>query len=109
MPRARDHERRPRAHDLGRLAQDHLHLPRVALVPGELDGARRRLDLVQANDAALDLRHRLLRDDDDVAVLEPADAGAGVGQQPAEIVALLELGNARQADHPHLAGAPILC
>ena len=55
--------------------------------------------------AALDLRHGLLGDDDDVAVLEPADARAGVGQQAAEIVPLLELGDARQADHPHLAGA----
>ena len=68
VPRARDHERRPRAHDLGRLAQDHLDLPRIALVPGELDGPRRRLDLVEANDATLDLRDRLLGHDDDVAV-----------------------------------------
>ena len=108
VPRARDHERRPGAHDLGRLAQDHLHLPRVAFVAGELDGPRGRLDLVQADDAALDLRHRLLGHDDDVAVLEAAHARAGLGQQPPEVVPLLELGNARQADHPHLAGAPIL-
>ena len=106
--RARDHERRPRAHDLRRLVQDHLHLPRVAFVACELDGPRGRLDLVQADDATLDLRHHLLRHDDDVAGLETAHACAGLRQQPTEIVPFLELGNARQSDHPHLAGAPIL-
>ena len=67
---SRDHERRPGAHDLDRLAQDHLDLPRIAVAAGELDGPRRRLDVVEADDAALDLRHRLLGDDDDVARLE---------------------------------------
>ncbi len=108
VPRARDHERRPRAHDLSRLAQDHLHLPRVAFLAGQLNRPRRRLDLVQSNDPALGLRHRLLGHDDDVAVLEATHARAGVGQQLPEVVPLLELGDARQADHPHLAGARIL-
>ena len=56
------------------------------------------------HDPALDLRDGLLGDDDDVARLEPADAVARVGEEPAEIVSLLELGQARETDHADLAG-----
>src|SRR3990172_7884825 len=48
------------------------HEARV-LAAGELDRARRRLQLVEPHDAALGLRDRLLGNDDDVAVLQPAD------------------------------------
>ena len=104
MARPRDHERRPRAHDLGGLPQDHLDLARIAVVARELDGARRRLDLVEAHDPALDLRDGLLRDDDDVALLEPARRGAHASARSGrQIVALLELGQPGEADHADLA------
>ena len=54
-----------------RLAQDPLDVTRVAVGAGELDRARGRLDVVERDDAALDLRDGLLRDDDDVARREP--------------------------------------
>ena len=69
VPRLRDHERRPRPDDRGRLGEDHLEA--ASVVSGrELARALRRLDVVEPNDAALRLRDGLLRDDDDVAVLE---------------------------------------
>ena len=56
----------------------------------------------RSHDAALDLRDGLLRDDDDVAVLEPARPGRGLGEEPAEVVALLELRQPRERDHADL-------
>ena len=44
--------------------------------PASSRARSRRLDLVEPHDAALGLRDDLLRDDDDVAVLEPAGASA---------------------------------
>ena len=67
--RAGDDERRPDADELGRLVEDDLDAARVG-VAGELARLLRRLDVRERDDAALDLRDRLLRDDDDVAVLE---------------------------------------
>ena len=64
MPGLGDHERAARAHDPLRLAEDHVHL----------------LALVESRDAALDLRDRLLSDDDDVAVLEVGALSDHVGQ-----------------------------
>ncbi len=104
MPRTRDHERRPRPHHLVRLVEDHLDLARIALVAGELDGARRRLDVSEVHDSPLDLRDRLLSDDEDVAGLEPTGAVARIGEQACEVVSLFELWNAAEADHAHLAG-----
>ena len=101
---SRDHERRARANDLGRLAQDHLHLPGVALLPGQLHCPGGRLDLGEPHDSPLHLGDRLLCDDDDVAWLEPSGARAGLGQQAAEIVACLELRHALEADHADLGG-----
>ena len=69
VARLGNHEGRSRADDARRLAEDHLEVARV--VPArELDGRGRRLDVVEADDAPLRLRHDLLRDDDDVGVLE---------------------------------------
>jgi hypothetical protein len=89
VPRLRDHERRARADDARRLAQDHLDPSRVG-VRCELARALRWLDVVEPDEAAFDLRDRLLRDDDDVAVLERRS----VGDQRAEVVALAQLGQA---------------
>ena len=57
-------------------------------VEGEL--ARRGVDAVQVHDPSFDLRDRLLRDDDDVAVLELHT----LEDERDEVVALLELGDA---------------
>ena len=51
-----------------------------------------------------DLRDRLLRDHEDVPGLEPSHALGRVDEQCGEIVAGLELRDAREPDHPHLAG-----
>ena len=71
------------------LAQDHLEVARVAVRAGELARALRGLDVGEAHDAALDLRDRLLRDDDDVAVLEPSGPQRRLVQLAREIVALV--------------------
>ena len=76
---------------------------RGSLVAGELARALGRLDLGERDDAALRLRDGLLRDDDDVAVLEPARALGGVGEQRREVVALLDLREALERDDPELA------
>ena len=62
----------------------------VAVLAGDLARLLRRLDSVERDDAPLDLRDRLLRDDDDVAVLEldPLD------DQRREVVALAQLRDA---------------
>ena len=70
VPSLRDHERRPRAEDARRFAEDDLETAGIALRPGELDRLRGRLDLVEADDLPLGLRDHLVRDADDVAVLE---------------------------------------
>ena len=63
---------------------------RGSRVARELARARGRLDVVEPDDAALRLRDDLLRDDDDVAVLELR----ALGDQRAEVVALADLGQA---------------
>ena len=69
MPRLGDDERWPRAHDLTSLAEDHLDAARIG-VAGELASTLGRLDAAEVDDATLDLRHRLLGDDEDVVLLE---------------------------------------
>ena len=89
-----DDEGRPHAHDTRRLLQDRLDAARIGLVlrirDGDLARLLRRLVVVQPYDAALDLRDRLLRDDQDVAVLE-LDR---VRDQRREVVALAQLRDA---------------
>ena len=58
----------------------------------------------EVDDAALDLRDRLLRDDEHVVVLEAACACRGVEEQPCQVVALVELGQPPQRDDAELAG-----
>ena len=102
VPRLGDDERRARADDLARLAQDHLETTRIG-VAGELARPLRRLDVREVDDATLDLRDRLLRDDEDVVVLE-ARLRARVDDERGEIVALLELRDPAERDDAQLAG-----
>ena len=82
------------------LAQDHLDLPRVAVRARELDARGRTARRRRAARRALDLRDGLLRDDDDVARLEPAQrARRPRASSAAEVVALRELGQPLERDH----------
>ena len=93
MAGLRDHERRPRADDSRRLAEDHLEM--ASVVSGrKLDRRGGRLDVVEADDATLGLRHDLLRHDDDVGVHELER----VGDELAEIVPFRDLGEAFDRD-----------
>ncbi len=95
-----NHEARADADDARRLAQDRLDVTRVALLAlGDLERLRRRLDLVEHDHAALGFRHGLLRDDEDVAVLELDGAGDECG----EVVALPNLGQPEYGEHPDFA------
>ena len=60
-------------------------------VAGEFASTLRRLDAGQVDDAALRLRDGFLRDDDDVAVFEPAGAVGGGREQGAQVVSCLDL------------------
>ena len=78
---------------------------RGSLVAGELARPVRRLDLGEMDDATLDLRDRLLRDDDDVvrARAHPHELAASTSSA-AEIVALLELRDPAERDDAKLPG-----
>ena len=97
MPSLGDDERRPLADDARRLAEDHLEPMRV-LVGGELASPLRRLHAVELDRPALRLRHDLVRDDDDVALLE----GRSVREHVSEVVALADLLDPLHGDHPQL-------
>jgi hypothetical protein len=99
VPGLGDHEAAPRAHDSRRLAEDDLQVARVVALVRELAGTRGGLDVVESHDATLGLRDRLLRHDHDVAVLEAGRAR----DQPAEVVALLDLGQALDREDAKLA------
>ena len=61
---------------------------------------------VELDDATLDLRDRLLRDDEDVVVLEPAGAACRLDEERAEVVSVLELRDAPERDDAELVGQP---
>src|SRR5262249_36284536 len=90
VPGLADDERRPHTDDALRLAEDPLDAARVSLVACDLACALGRLDIVEPDDSPLHLRDRLLRDDDDVAVLE-LDA---VDDVRGEVVAFVQLRDA---------------
>ena len=96
VPGLGDHERRAAAQDARRLAQDDLEPARVAVRARELARLLGRLDLVEAHDPALGLRDDLLRDADDVAVLELDAPGDHRGQ----VVALADLRQPLDGDGP---------
>jgi hypothetical protein len=99
----RDHERRARADDSDGFVEDDLDVTRIAS-GGELDGLRRRDDVVEPDDPAFRFRHHLLGDHDDVTVLEPTRTAGGVGQQSREIVTRLDLRDPREAEDADLVG-----
>ena len=106
MPGAGDHERPALANDLLGLAQDRLDLPRIALVAGELPGFVRRLELVERDQPALDLRDGLLRDDDHVAGAQLRSLADHRG----EVVAgpdLRQAAHRDQLDHSAVVGTPV--
>jgi hypothetical protein len=73
---------------------------RILIVAGDLQRACRRLDLVEPNDASLRLRDDLLREDDDVAVLD-LDLRR---DELCQIVALADLRQTRDGNDAELAG-----
>ena len=81
------------------LAKDDLHAARIS-VARQLVRPLGRLDIAEIDDAALDLRDRLLRDHEDVPGLEPSHAPSRVDEQRGEIVAGFELRDARGARSP---------
>ena len=97
-----DEKRRTRANDSPALAKDHLDAARV-LLAGELTSFRGRLDIVEVDHAALDLRHRLLRHDEDIARDESAGAPRGLGEMQGEVVSFLQLGDPTERDDADLA------
>ncbi len=70
---------------------------------GELDGLGRGLDVREPHDPPLGLRDRLLRDDDDVVVLEAARALGGGGEVRGEVVPRLQLGDPGEPEDPEVA------
>jgi hypothetical protein len=64
-----------------RFAENHLDQPRILLVlAGDLDGERGRGHVRQPDQAALDLRHRLLAQHHDITSLERRALGGRGGQ-----------------------------
>ena len=106
MARLRDDERRACADDLACLAQDDLETARVD-VAGELACALGRLDAVELDDTTLDLRDRLLRDDERRRRCStPAGANRSLDEERAEVVSVLELRDSPKRDDAELAGQP---
>ena len=99
VTRLRDHERRADADEPGALAQDRLDVARIP-VHRELARPRGRLELVEPHDAPLRLGDDLLRDDDDVGVLEPARAVGCGREQRREVVPLFDLRDALEREDP---------
>jgi hypothetical protein len=101
--RLRNHERRADAHDARGLAEDDFD-PAGIFLAGDLFRACGRLDLAEAYDASFGFRDDLLRENDDVAVLELDRARDQLG----EIVALLDLRQAGNRDDAELVsqGSP---
>ena len=108
MARLGDDERRARAQDLTRLPEYHLDAPRIG-VAGELARTLGRLDAGELDDATLDLRDRLLGDDEDVVLLEARAACSRLDEERGEIVSLLELRDPAERDHAQLPrqGSPV--
>jgi hypothetical protein len=61
------------------------------------------------DNAALDLRHRLLNDDEDVAQRDTARTRSCLRDERSQIVTLIELGNAEERDDADFArhGRPV--
>ena len=75
----------------------------------ELSSTLGRLDAGEVDDATLDLRDRLLGDDEDSSWSKPVPRARGLGEDRSEIVSLLELGDPAERDHAELPrqGRPV--
>ncbi len=103
MAGLRDHERRSRAEDLARFAQDHLEPARIG-VARELSRVVGGRDAGEVDDTTLDLRDRLLGHDENVLVLESTRTRRSFGEHSREIVSFLELRDPQQRDDAQLSG-----
>ena len=103
-----DEERPATAHDRQRLAQDELDEARVVLAPRDLARALGRHDVRELELAPLDLRDRLLRHAQDVAVGERHPLAAERRREErGEIVPRPQLADALDADDAELAHRPM--
>ncbi len=109
VPRLGDQKRRPRADDTDAFTKDRLDLGRVAVRTGQLVRPPGGLDLLEADDPALDLGDRLLSDHDDVPGEQTSCGSCRLGYQGREIVALAQLGDPLQPEDANLAahGRPV--
>src|SRR6476659_557673 len=105
VPRLRDDEGRARAHDLACFGHADLDAPRVG-VTRELACALGYFDAREVDDPALHLRDRLLCDDEDVVLSEPAYCRRRLDDKTCEVAVLLELREAVQRDDAKLARQP---
>jgi len=65
---------------------------------GQLAGTLRRLDVLEPHDTPLDLRDRLLGDDDHVALAKAADPFRGIVELPPGVGSLRELRQPGEGD-----------
>lgn len=105
MPGLGDHERRARADDLDAFLEDPLEVTWVAVRACQLERSRRGHDVGERHDPAFDLRDRLLRNDDDITVGEPAGTPRTLVDQRTEIMPVPELREADDWDDSHLSPA----
>jgi hypothetical protein len=100
-----DDEGQPDTNDSGGLAEDDLDTSRILFGARDLSRPLRRLDAGERDDAAFGLRDDLLREYDDVAVLELDLGDDELGQ----VVAFLDLRQTGDRDDAKLAaqGSPV--
>jgi hypothetical protein len=100
-----DDERRPNAYDTFRLSEDDLDAARILFVARDFDRPLRRLDARERDDSPFGLRHDLLREDDDVALLKLDLRSDQLGQ----VVVFLDLREAGDRDDAKLPvqGSPV--
>ena len=108
MARLGDDERWPCAQDLKSLTEDHLDAAWIGFA-GKLSRTLGWLDVGEVDDATLDLRDRLLGDDEDVVLVEARAACSRLDEDRGEIVSLLELRDPEERDHAQLPaqGSPV--
>ena len=106
MPRLGDHERRPRAHDLAALAQDHLEVPRIAR-PARRARARASDGSTSASRTTRPstFETAFCATTTDVGVLEPAEPVAASWTRQPRSSPSSSSGMPSRRDHAHLGHA----
>jgi hypothetical protein len=105
VTRLGNHERLADAHDTLRLPQDRLDAAWILVFARDLARTLRRLKILKPHDAPFRLRHRLLCEDDDVAVLERELRG----DQRGEVVPFIDLGQPFDCNNPDFfQGRPVI-